>query len=118
MSWNPGWSGAGGSGSSASGILDYGLIPKSMAPDVRKAPTEVIRVDFSFASRLGTETISSISFTAPDGMTLGASSGSGSVRSVLVSEGDSGRIYRVVATAVTSGGQTLVLTRRVFVLEG
>ncbi len=116
MSWNPGWNGPVSSGGSVGN--DYGLAARRPAPDLTKTPDEAVRVDFPWAARLNGETVSSVSYELPDGLSNDAESGTTSLRSVLVSGGNDGSLYRVIATCVTSGGRTLQQTKRVLVLEG
>jgi hypothetical protein len=111
-----GWMGGDSSSSGAVGN-DYGMQRNLRAPDYSKTPEEEIRLDFPFAVRLAGETVSSIDYEMLDGLAEGSESGTGSQRSVLVSGGNAGNVYRVTAIVVTSGGRTLRWTKRVLVVE-
>lgn len=96
---------------------DYGIQRNLRAPDYSKTPEEAIRLSFPWAVRLAGETVDTVDYELLDGLTEGASSGTGSERSVIVSGGNAGTVYRVTAIVVTSGGRTLRWTKRVLVVE-
>jgi hypothetical protein len=97
---------------------DYGLPPDSGRPNYDKTPDEAIRVTFNWASRLDGETVSSVAYELPDGLTNEAEIGTGSKREVRVSGGDECRIYRVIGKITTSGSRDLEWVKRVRVREG
>jgi hypothetical protein len=121
MSWNPWNPGGGSSGSGdsapASGF-DYGQrVTNNFPLDYRKTPDETIRAVFLWALKLQGESISSTTYTFPDGLTQGATAESGTERSVMVSGGEAGNAYRVKCLVTTSGGQVLSQTKVVSVEE-
>jgi hypothetical protein len=97
---------------------DYGQEPLCGQPDYRKTPDEAIRIDFEWAVKLDGETVSSVSYELPDGLTNEAESGTGATRSVRVSGGSTGSIYRVIGKVTTSGTQDFEWVKRVLVEEG
>ena len=100
---------------------DYGYVDATGAPVVEKTKSEVIRVSFSWASRLAGETISSDSFELPDGLANVAEDANASTvseRWVRLSGGDDGRVYEVRNIVVTSGSRTLEQVKRVLVRDG
>jgi hypothetical protein len=97
-------------------VSDYDETYPVCPADIEKDPDDTIRVPFEWAERLNGETISTIDYLLPDGLTEGASSGTGSSRSVLVSGGESGT-YRVTCRITTSGNRQLDWTQRVLVRE-
>ncbi len=99
-------------------MTDYGLCLDTGYPDYRKTPDEAIRIDFPWAAKLNGETISSVSYELPDGLTNEAEIGTGTFRSVRVSGGDDGRIYRVIGKVTTSQAQDFEWVKRVRVVEG
>lgn len=97
---------------------DYGLTSECGSPTEEKAPGDTIRVTFPWAQRLDGETLLTAAYTLPDGLTNEDTDDQDSVQSILVSGGDSARIYRVTCTITTSGGRELSWTKRVAVREG
>ena len=97
---------------------DYGLPLDYGRPQYQKTPDEAIRVAFNWAAKLDGETISSATYEIPDGLTNEAEAGSGSERTVRVSGGEDGRIYRVIGKVTTSGTRDLEWVKRVRVAEG
>jgi hypothetical protein len=63
------------------------------------------------------ETISSVSYELPDGLTNEAEAGSTSLRTVRVSGGSCG-LYRVIGKVTTSAARDLEWVQRVIVREG
>jgi len=99
-------------------VADYDLPTAYGRPQYQKTPDEAIRVVFPWAARLNGETISSISYELPDGLTNAAEIGTGTLRMVRVTGGEECRIYRVISKIVTSGTRTLEWVKRVRVMEG
>lgn len=99
-------------------MSDYGLLPCGGSAQYAKTPDEAILVAFEWAARLDGETISSVSYELPDGLTNEAELGSTSVRSVRVSGGTDGRSYRVIGKVTTSATRDLEWVKRVVVREG
>ena len=114
----PGQLPGGSSSSSSSTASDYGIVADILAPiDYQKTVNEVIKLTFNWAAKLDGDTISSVSYSFPDGLTEGTSAGTTSARTVIASGGTAGRVYRVIGQIVTAGGQTFEMTKRVMVIE-
>lgn len=96
---------------------DYGLTPDSGPAAYEKTPDEAIVIEFPWAARLNGETISSVSYELPDGLTNEAEVGTGSLRTVRVSAGNNG-LYRVIGKVTTSASRDLEWVKRVIVREG
>ena len=80
---------------------------------------ETVTAQFDFASRLGTETISTQVVTAavysgtdasPSSIISGSASSSGSIVSQKITAGTEGVVYKLLCTITTSGGQTLLMS--------
>lgn len=97
---------------------DYGLSPDTGPAIYAKTPDEAIVIEFPWAARLDGETISSVSYELPDGLTNEAEVGTTSLRTVRVSGGDDGKLYRVIGKVTTSGSRDLEWVKRVQVREG
>ncbi len=100
-------------------MSDYGLTSADGGGVTHeKTPDEAITVTFNWAARLDGETISSVSYELPDGLTNAAETGATSVRTVRLTGGTDGCTYRVICKVVTSGTRTLEWVKRVIVREG
>lgn len=94
---------------------DYGLRSPDYGPaNYAKAPDEGIVVEFPWAARLDGETISTVTYILPDGLTNEAEAGTTSLRTVRVGGGDGG-LYRVICKITTSAGRRLEWIKRVLV---
>lgn len=97
---------------------DYGLVRDERGPiSYEKSRGEEILVEFPWASRLNGDTIDTVTYTMPDGLSNEAESGTTSMRSVRVSGGTARGVYRIVATITTLGGLTLEWIKRVKVID-
>lgn len=56
---------------------------------------------------LGGDTIATVAWTVPAGLTGGAQAGSGSVRTIVLSGGIVGIGYSIASTITTAGGRTV-----------
>ena len=100
-------------------MSDYGLNGSPWrAATFEKTPDEIVTVPFAWAARLNGETISAATFELPDGLTNVAESGTASLRTVRLSGGTEGAVYRVIGKVTTSGTRTLEWVQRVVVREG
>lgn len=100
-------------------LNDYGLIYPNGPAHYGKTPDEAIVVPFAWASRLDGETISSTTYELPDGLTNAAeATPTNTIRTVRLTGGDDGGMYRVICKIVTSGTRTLEWVKRVKVCEG
>lgn len=98
-------------------MSDYGASHNHSPADVEKDPDDTCRLAFEWAARLDGEEIATIDYLLPDGLIEGESAGEGSVRTVLLSGGDCGRVYRVTCRITTDGGRQMDWTKRVLVRE-
>lgn len=101
-------------------MSDYGYVDDPGCPSIQKTVSEIVRVEFNWASRLDGETISSDTWELPDGLTneaADANTSSSSVRWIRLSGGEEGRIYEVRNLVVTSGSRTLEQVKRVIVRD-
>ena len=98
-------------------MSDYGICTTPKLADLEKDPDSTIRVPFYWAADLGSDTISTSTFTLPDGLTNAADDQTGSVTTIDLSGGVDGSTYRVTNRIVTAGGLTLDKTQRVLVRE-
>jgi hypothetical protein len=98
-------------------MSDYGQTAASSPADLEKDADDTIRVSFPWASRLAGDTIDTSEFLLPDGLTEEATAGTGSERTVDVSGGNCGQVYRVTNRITTDGGLQLDWTKRVLVRE-
>lgn len=99
-------------------MSDYGLNGDCGSPNYEKTPDETIRVSFTWAEKLDSETILTAAYELPDGLTNEDEADEDSVQSVLLSGGSACRTYRVQCTVMTSGARTLQQVKRVAVREG
>lgn len=84
---------------------------------VDKAPADVVDYGFEYEDELETaETITTSTWSATTGITLGSEGVDGSVATTWVSGGTAGTTYTLVNTIQTSGGRTFVRTLKVRVL--
>lgn len=93
---------------------DYGYTDTSRgALDFEIDPDATEDFGFNFAPGLDGDTISSVSFLLPDGLTEVSSSNTATTATVFVSGAERGRIYRITCRYVTAGGRTRDKTIRV-----
>lgn len=94
---------------------DYGYLAPDYGPaNYEKGPDEAIVIEFPWAARLNGETISTVTYLLPDGLTNEAEAGTTSLRTVRVGGGNDG-LYRVIGKITTSAGRRLEWIRRVLV---
>jgi hypothetical protein len=99
-------------------VSDYEEAQSTCPADYEKDPDSTILIPFHWAKELDGDTIATSDFILPDGMTEGTNGGTGSTRTVKVSGGDCGGLYRVTnRITTTTGGLTLDKTVRVLVRE-
>lgn len=86
---------------------DYGsCVSGRYRPDYFQDPNETLDYEFNFAAELGTDTISTVDYVLPDGMTEGSSSNTTTTATVFLSGGTAGSTYRVTCRITTAGGRT------------
>ena len=71
-----------------------------------KDPDEVLDYEVDWSARLGTDTISSVTWTVPAGLTKEDEAATGDIVSVWLSGGSEGQSYNIGCRVVTSGGRT------------
>ncbi len=98
-------------------MTDYGEPATAYPADLEKDPDDTVRVSFPWASRLAGDTIDTSDFLLPDGLTEVDDAGTGSERTVDVSGGECGQVYRVTNRITTDGGLQMDWTKRVLVRE-
>lgn len=101
-------------------MSDYGECCSSSScgtPDFLKDPDSTEDFAFNWVMDLGGDTISSSTFSLPDGLTEVSTASTESVTQIFVSGGDCGQTYRITNRVVTTGGRTFDKTIRVYVRE-
>jgi ribosomal protein S28E/S33 len=71
-----------------------------------KDPDELLDYEVNWAARLGTDTISSVAWTVPDGIVKEDEAATGAVVSIWLSGGTEGQSYNVGCRVLTTGGRT------------
>lgn len=71
-----------------------------------KDPDEVLDFEVDWDARLGADTISTVTWTMPTGLTLDSQSVNGDVAIAWISGGTTGQSYNVGCRVVTTGGRT------------
>lgn len=72
-----------------------------------KDPDEVLDYEIDWTSRLDGDTISSSTWTVPDGLTSSSNTNTDSTVTIWLSGGTVGTIYRVMNEITTTGGRTM-----------
>lgn len=99
-------------------MSDYGdAVSDGCSPDFIKDPDSTEDFAFNWVADLDGDTISTSTFTLPDGLTEVSSTNSAYATQIYVSGGEECRTYRVVNRIVTAGGRTLDKTIRLYVRE-
>lgn len=98
---------------------DYGSPVSRCGPiDYEKDPDETADYVFNLAPRLGTDTITAVSFLTPDGgLNLVSTSFDSTTATVWVSGGAKGLVYRLTARFTTEGGRIFDRTIRILIRE-
>ena len=86
-------------------------------PDFEKDPDSTEDYAFNWVMDLGGDTISSSTFSLPDGLTEVSTSNTESVTQIFVSGGACGQTYRITNRIQTSGGRTFDKTIRILIRE-
>ena len=71
-----------------------------------KDPDEVLDFEVDWTSRIGVDTISTVTWTVPAGLTKVSQAIAGKVAGVFLSGGTDGQSYNVGCRVVTAGGRT------------
>lgn len=99
-------------------MTDYDLDLPYYPVDFEKDPDGVKLLRFDWARELDGDTIASVDYLLPDGLTEGTNGGTGSYRTVKVSGGTAGNVYRVTCRiTTTTSAETMDKTYRVLVRE-
>lgn len=95
-------------------MSDYGEYEGSCgAPDFEIDPDATDDYQFNLAPELDGDTISSVDFLLPDGLTEVSSSNTTTTATIFVSGAQRGQVYRITCRYVTAGGRTRDKTIRV-----
>lgn len=95
-------------------MSDYGNTDSSCGtPDFEIDPDATEDFGFNLAPHLDGDTISTVEFMLPDGLTEVSSSNTTTTASIFVSGAQCGRIYRITCRYTTAGGRTRDKTIRV-----
>jgi hypothetical protein len=93
---------------------DYGSYNCSTGtPDYLKDPDSTEDYQFNWAPELDGDTISSVSWSLPDGLTQVSTSNTTTTATIFVSGGSEGSQYRIRCRVVTAGGRTWDRTIRI-----
>lgn len=99
-------------------MSDYGdEMDDGCSPDFIKDPDSTEDFAFNWVADLDGDTISTSSFTLPDGLTEVSSTNSAYATQIFVSGGSLDRTYRIVNSIVTAGGREFDKTIRLYVRE-
>jgi len=86
---------------------DYGVGDcEWLAPDFVKDPDSTEDYPFNWAPELDGDTISTVSWSLPDGLTQVSTSNTTTVATIFVSGGSEGQFYRIRCRITTAGGRT------------
>lgn len=95
-------------------IVDYGSVDTTCKPpDFEIDPDSTDDFEFNLAPELDGDTISSVDFLLPDGLTEVSSSNTTTTATIFVSGAQCGLVYRITCRYVTAGGRTRDKTIRV-----
>jgi hypothetical protein len=93
---------------------DYGEVNGSCrAPDYEIDPDSTDDFEFALAGDLDGDTIATVEFVLPDGLTEESSSNTDTTATIFVSGAECGRTYRITCRYTTAGGRTRDKTIRV-----
>lgn len=93
---------------------DYGsYVNGSCAPDFELDPDATEDFQFNFAGELDGDTIATVDFLLPDGLTEESSSNTDTTATIFVSGAACGVVYRITCRYTTAGGRTRDKTIRV-----
>jgi hypothetical protein len=88
-------------------VSDYGESSAGCgAPDFELDPDDIDDYTFNLAPYLDGDTISTVSFVLPDGLTEESSSNTDTTATIFLSGAQCGRLYRVTCRYTTTGGRT------------
>lgn len=82
-----------------------------------KDPADNLDFTIDFSASLGADTIASVAWTIPAGLTAGAQTNSTTAATVWLSGGTVGSDYAVVCRATTAGGRVIERTAQLYVKE-
>lgn len=95
-------------------MSDYGdIVEPCGAPDFELDPDATEDFTFNLAPELDGDTVSSVDFLLPDGLTEESSSNTTTTATIFVSGAQRGRVYRITCRYTTAGGRTRDKTIRV-----
>lgn len=94
-------------------MSDYGDTDSCGTPDFEIDPDATEDFGFNLAPELDGDTIDTVSFLLPDGLTEVSSSNDTTSATIFVSGAQCGRIYRITCRYTTAGGRTRDKTIRV-----
>lgn len=95
-------------------MSDYGNTDSFCGtPDFEIDPDATDDFEFNLAPHLDGDTISTVDFLLPDGLTEVSSSNTDTTATIFVSGAECGRIYRITCRYTTAGGRTRDKTIRV-----
>jgi len=92
---------------------DYGFVNGSCQPDFEIDPDAIEDFEFVFAGDLDDDTIATVTFLLPDGLTQVSSSNTDTTATIFVSGAECGRTYRITCRYTTAGGRSRDKTIRV-----
>lgn len=100
-------------------MSDYGITCEPVIADYIKDPESTTDFPgaFNWAVQLNGDTISSSTFSLPDGLTSVSTSNTDTAANIFVSGGSPGGVYRITNRIVTDGGRTWDKTIYVLVQE-
>ncbi len=81
-------------------------------PDFEIDPDATLDYEFDFSAYLDGDTVSSVDFVLPDGLTEESSSNTTTTATIFVSGAQCGVLYRVTCRVTTAGGRTFDKTIR------
>lgn len=93
-------------------MSDYGANPVCV-PDYEIDPDATDDFTFYLASELEGDTIDTVVFVLPDGLTQVSASNTQTTATIFVSGADCGRTYRITCRYTTAGGRSRDKTIRV-----
>lgn len=95
-------------------MTDYdSTVPPCPPPDFELDPDSTDDFVFQLAPELDGDTISSVTFVLPDGLTAVSSSNTTTTATIFLSGAQCGFTYRVTCRYITAGGRTRDKTIRV-----
>lgn len=81
-----------------------------------KGPTEVLDYTFDFTKNLGTDIISTVTWTVPAGINNTATMNASTTATIWLGGGTAGTNYAVSVTIVTVAGRTIVRSMQINVV--